>query len=245
MACKIDNCTQVQFRAMWKSFAALLLLVTPALAQENATAYEAVRVVGTTLGRGVLNHIVSITGVLGDPQPAKWKIILEDPRADGGVREIEVADGRIAADRAPGHSVAGSTEGATIDTRRLNLDSSGAYTVASHTAQASHTGFATVDYTLRTDERGEPVWIVTLLSKSSHPVGTIHIGANRGIVRRTEGMFAGTTMEDVETEYDAEDRGMITNVEARINRAFHRTQDEARGMFERVKRSFSDFINRE
>jgi len=49
----------------------------------------------------------------------------------------------------------------------------------------------------------------------------------------------------VETEHDAEDRGMITNVEARIKRAFNRTQEEARGMFERVKRSFSDFINRE
>jgi hypothetical protein len=245
MACKIDNCAQVQFRAMWKSFAALLLLVTPALAQENATAYEAVRVVGTKLGRGALNHIVSITGVEGDPQPAKWKIVLEDPSTSGGAREIQVADGRIASDRGPGRSVAGSTEGATIDTRRLNLDSSGAYAVASHTAQASHTAFATVDYTLRTDERGEPVWIVTLLNKSSRPVGTIHIGASGGTVRRTEGMFAGTTMEDVETDYDVEDRGMITNVEARIKRTFHRTQEEARGMFERVKRSFSDFINRE
>jgi hypothetical protein len=245
MACKIDNCTQVQFFTMWKSFAALLLLATPALAQENATAYEAVRVVRASLGRGVLNHIVSITGVKGDPQPAKWKIILEGPGVSGGVREIEVADGRIASDRAPRGSVAGSTEGATIDTSRLNLDSSGAFSVASHTAQASHTHFATVDYTLRTDERGEPVWIVTLLSKSARPVGTIHIGATRGIVRRTEGMFAGTTMEDVETEQDAEDRGMITNVEARIKRAFHKTQDEARGVFERVKRSFSDFINRE
>ena len=56
-------------------------------------------------------------------------------------------------------------------------------------------------------------------------------------------MFAGTTMEDVETEYDGEDRGMITNVEARIKHAFDRTQKEARGMFDRVKRSFSDFIN--
>jgi hypothetical protein len=231
---------------MWKSFAAFLLLVTtPALAQENATAYEAVRVVGTKLGRRALNHIVSITGVEGDPQPAKWKIILEDPDARGGVREIQVADGRIASDRVPDRSVTGSTEGAMIDTARLNLDSSGVYAVASHTAQASHTAFATVDYTLRTDEHGEPVWIVTLLSKSSRPVGTIYIGANRGIVRRTEGMFAGATMEDVETEYDAEDRGMITNMEARIKRTFHRTQEEARGMFERVKRSFSDFINRE
>src|SRR5438046_10543475 len=93
---------------------------------------------------------------------ASGKIILEDPRADGGVREIEVGDGRIASDRAPGRSVAGSTEGATIDTRRLNLDSSGAYAVASHTAQAAHTRFATVDYTLRTDDRGEPVRIVNL-----------------------------------------------------------------------------------
>jgi hypothetical protein len=206
---------------MWKSFAAFLLLVTtPALAQENATAYEAVRVVGTKLGRRALNHIVSITGVEGDPQPAKWKIILEDPDARGGVREIQVADGRIASDRVPDRSVTGSTEGAMIDTARLNLDSSGVYAVASHTAQASHTAFATVDYTLRTDEHGEPVWIVTLLSKSSRPVGTIYIGANRGIVRRTEGMFAGATMEDVETEYDAEDRGMITNMEALVFR-FH------------------------
>ena len=230
---------------MWKSFAALLLLVTPAFAQENPTAYDALRVVSTKLGRGVLNRIVSITGVEGAPQPAKWKIVLEDPAAPDGVREIQVADGHFASDRPPGRSVAGSTEGATIDTARLNLDSSGAYSVASHTARASHTRFLTADYTLRTDERGEPVWIVTLLGNSSRPVGTIYIGATRGIVRRTEGMFAGTTMEDVETENDAEDSGMITGIEARIKRTFHRTQEEARGMFEKVKRSFSDFINRE
>jgi hypothetical protein len=230
---------------MWRFLVALLLFATPALAQENATAYEALRVVGTELGRGALNHVVSITGVKGDPQPDKWKIILEDP--DGrGVRELEVADGKIDSEHRPGRSVAGSTEGATIDFSRLNLDSSGAYAVASHTAEVSHTNFATADYTLRTDERGEPIWIVTLLNRSSRPVGTIHIGATRGTVKRTEGMFAGATMEDVENDYDEdEDRGVISSVERRIKHAFHRTQEEARGMFERVKRSFSDFINRE
>jgi hypothetical protein len=235
----------VQFRIMRRWFAALFLFVTPALAQENATAYEALRVVGGELGGDALNHVVSITGVKGDPQPEKWKIILED--ADGrGVREVEVADGKIDSEDRPGRSVAGSAEGATIDTSRLNLDSSGAYQVASHTAEVSHTKFATVDYTLRTDERGEPVWIVTLLSRSSRPVGTIHIGATRGTVKRTEGMFAGATMEDVENDYDEdEEGGVISDVERRIKHAFHRTQEEARGMFERVKRSFSDFINRE
>ncbi|MGC2353121.1 MAG: hypothetical protein WA496_06955, partial [Candidatus Udaeobacter sp.] len=76
----------------------------------------------------------------------------------------------------------------------------------------------------------------------------IYIGATRGTVTRTEGMFAGTTMEDVASDSDQGDQGVVgvvSNVKKRIKRAFHRTQEEARGMFEKVKRSFSDFINRE
>ena len=230
---------------MWRFLGVLLLFATPALAQENATAYEALRVVGTELGHGALNHVVSITGVKGAPQPEKWKIILEDP--DGRrVREVEVADGKIDSEHRPGRSVTGSTQGATIDTSQLNLDSNGAYEVANHTADLSHANFATVDYTLRTDERGEPVWIITLLNGSSRPIGTIHIGAMRGTVKRTEGMFAGATMEDVENDYDSdEESGPFSGVKRHIKDTFHRTQDEARDMFERVKRSFSDFINRE
>ena len=118
--------------------------------------------------------------------------------------------------------------------------------MASHTAEASHTSFATADYALRTDERGEPIWIVTLRNRSSRPVGTIYIGATGGTVKRTEGMFAGATMEDVENDYDTdEESGPFSGVKRQIKHAFHRTQEEARGMFQRVRRSFSDFINRE
>ena len=230
---------------MWRSFALLLLLVTPVCAQENATAYEALRVVGTQFGRGALNHVVSISGVKGDPQPERWRITLEEPEGRG-VRQLEIADGKIDSDERPDRSVAGSTEGATIQVSRLNLDSSGAFAVARHIADTSHTQFATADYTLRTDERGEPIWIVTLLNRLSHPVGTIHIGATHGTVKRTEGMFAGATMEDVENDSDqGEGSGPFSGVKRRIKDTFHRTQEEARGMFERVKRSFSDFINRE
>src|SRR5436309_5059813 len=118
---------------MWRLIIALLLLSTRQIwAQENATAYEALRVVGTQFGRGALNHMVSITGVKGDPQPEKWKITLEDP--DGrGVRKLEIADGKIDSDERPDRSVAGSAEGATIQVSRLNLDSSGAFAVASRT----------------------------------------------------------------------------------------------------------------
>jgi len=231
---------------MWRPLAALLLLVSPVWAQDNATAYEALRVVGSQFGRGALSHIVSITGVRGNPQPEKWKVILEAP--DGhGMRELQIADGKIDSDNRPDDSTVGSAEGATINIARLNLDSSGAFAVASHTAEASHAQFSTADYALRTDERGEPVWIVTLLGRSSRPVGTIYIGATRGTVKRTEGMFAGATMQDVENDYDQgeEGAGVISDVKRNIKRTFHRTQEEARGMFERVKRSFSDFINRE
>jgi hypothetical protein len=234
---------------MWKYFAAFLLVVTTALADEHPTAYEALRAVGAKFSRESVNRIISVTGVDGTPQPETWKILMEDPRARGGVREIEVTDGRISSERTPVRTIVGSTEGATIKTTRLNLDSSGAFTVASRTADKSNARFATVSYTLRTDERGDPVWIITLQNRSSRPVGTIYIGANRGNVTRTEGMFAGATMEDVETdrapERDSEDEGgIIGTTKARIRESFRRAQDEARDMFERVRRSFVDFINR-
>ena len=227
---------------MWVGF---LLLATPVWAEENATVYEALRVVGSELGRDALHQIVSIRGTKGDPQPEKWKIVMEDPQG-GGVRELQVADGRIDSDDEADRDVAGSTEGATIDISQLNLDSSGAYAVASHTAEASHTSFSTADYTLRTDDRGEPMWIVTLRNRSSRPVGTIYVGGTSGTVRRTEGMFAGATMEDVEGDYDqGEGPGIIRSAKRSIKNGFNRALEEARGVFDRVKRSFSDFINRE
>jgi hypothetical protein len=235
---------------MWKILAALLFLVAPTLAreEEQATAYDALRVVGAQLSRELVNHIISVTGVDGNPQPGTWKILLNDPQARGGVREVEVRHGRIDSERKPVRSIAGSSEGATIDTARLNLDSSGAYAVASHTAERSNTHFATVSYTLRTDERGDPVWIVTLQNKSSRPVGTIYIGANRGNVTRAEGMFAGAKMSDVETERDAEEKSDTEHapfhgVRTRIQESFIHAEHEAHDTFERVKRSFSDFIN--
>lgn len=230
---------------MWRAWVGVLVMATPVWAGENATAYEALRVLGSEIGRDGLQQIVSIRGTKGDPQPEKWEIVMEDPQG-GGVRELQVADGRIDSDNDADRDVAGSAEGAAIDVSQLNLDSSGAYAVASHTAEAAHTNFATADYVLRTDDRGEPMWIVTLRNKSSRPVGTIYIGGARGTVMRTEGMFAGATMDDVEGDYDqGEGPGVIRSAKRSIKHGFNRAQEEARGMFERVRRSFTDFINRE
>lgn len=235
---------------MWKSLLASLLLATSALAQENPSAYEAMRVIGTQLDREMVSRVISVTGVDGDPQPRVWKVLVADRRANGGVREITVEDNRIAAQRIPNRSVVGTTEGNTINTARLNLDSTGAYAVASHTAETSHVTFTFVSYTLRTDDRGNPTWIVTLEDRSRRPVGTIHIKANDGRVSRVEGMYQGRNMEQVEedrgqvenSEADAEDDPEDNAVKRSIKRMFRKTKEDARRIFNKVRRSFADFI---
>lgn len=252
---------------MWKIFAALLISAAPALAQEQFTAYDALRVLGVHSNRDAVNHVVSVTGSHGSPQPKVWKIIIADR---GGFREVQVRNGQVASDRPT--SVVGSAEGATINTSRLNLDSSGAFQVASHIADKSGMRFDSASYTLRTDPHGDPMWIVTLHEVNGQPVGTVHIGANRGNVTRTEGMFAGTTMQDVATEQpvyreerhhreengeevaeedrrrgdngDDEEHGPLYGVRQRIRPYFRRAQDEASDMFQRVRQNFSDYINR-
>jgi hypothetical protein len=237
---------------MWKSLLAALFLAPAALAQENPSAYEALRIVGTQLNREMMGRIISVTGVDGDPQPRTWKILVGDRRANGGVREITVEDNQIASQRIPNRSVVGSTEGNTINTARLNLDSTGAYAVASHTAETSHVNFSLVSYTLRMDDRSNPVWIVTLEDRSRRPVGTIHIKAHDGRVSRVEGMYQGRNMEQVEDERDQADNRDVNSednpedniVKRRIKRLFRQTRDDARRLFGRVRRSFVDFVNR-
>ena len=237
---------------MWKLLPALLLLAAPAFAQENPSAYEALRVIGTQLNRDLVTKVISVTGIDGDPQPRTWKILVADQRAPNRVREIIVEGDQIVSQRDPNRSVVGSIEGATINTVRLNLDSTGAYTVASHTAETSHVTFTFVSYTLRTNERGNPVWIVTLEDRSRKPLGTIHIKANDGRVTRVEGMYQGRNMDQVEDERDRvqksdsdENENADENiVKRKIKKLFYKTRDDARRMFERVRRSFSDFFNR-
>lgn len=239
---------------MWKFLLVSLLLAETARAQENPSAYEALRVIGTQMNRALVNRVISVSGVDGDPQPRTWKILVEDGNAEGGVREIVVEDNRIASQRVPNRSVAGSTQDATINTARLNLDSTGAYSVASHTAETSHVTYALTSYTLRTDEKRNPVWIVTLEDRAGRPVGTIHIRASDGRVVRVEGMYQGRNMEQFEENRDEVDNAPPVEEEAEdadenivkrdIKRMFRRTTNDARRIFQKVQRSFVDFFNR-
>jgi len=235
---------------MWKSLLASVLLATSVSAQENPSAYEALRVVGTQLNRDLVSRVISVSGVDGNPQPASWKVLVGDRTASGGVREIIVEDNRIASQRVPNQSVVGATDGHTINTARLNLDSTGAYAVASHTAETSHVTFTFVSYHLRTDNRGNPTWVVTLEDRSRKPLGTIHIKANDGRVTRVEGMYQGRNMEQVEEdpvqgdhrEADSADDPEDNVVQRHMKRLYRKTKEDANRIFNKVRRSFADFI---
>ncbi|HEX8281211.1 MAG TPA: hypothetical protein VF551_07530 [Chthoniobacterales bacterium] len=185
---------------MWRLTLALLLLASSAFAQQQSTAYEALKLVNRQLGRGALSRVISVTGVDGDPQPTRWNILVVDRNAPGGVREIQVAYGRIVGSGPPRQAVVGSTSDATVPTSKLNLDSSGAFRVASYTADKSHVNFSYASYALRTNERGFPVWVVTLQDDNRRPLGTIIINANKGNVTRVEGLYRGANMAHVEQD---------------------------------------------
>lgn len=246
---------------MWRFLLVSLVLASSALAQESDTAYEALRVVGTQLNRGYLDRIVSVTGAGGDPQPRTWRIAIADRAAAGGIREVDVSNGRITAQRTPTDGVVG----APIKTALLNLDSNGAYSVAAYTAEKSHVLFTRASYSLRPNARGVPVWAVTLFDDSRQPVGTIHIAANKGNVTRVEGMFRGTndpqvvqqgqpqqpragremiSVDDEDVAFVDEDEEDENIVKRRIKLLFRRTKRDAQQMFERVRSSFDEFIER-
>ena len=241
----------MHYFCMSKWFIALLLLSTPAVAQERPTAYEAMRTVGTQLKRDFVNHVISVTGSNGSPQPVTWMILIDDPGARGGVREIEVGNGRIVSERTPLRSAVEGSLGAVIDTSKLNLDSSGAFTLAQQAADKSHVTFATADYTLRVDERGNPIWRVALQRQNGEPAGTIFIGANHGTVTRTEGLFSGgdrtATVDQPSDEpnpadADEDDDGDQNIIKRRIKQAFRQARDDVKRTFFKVRRSFVDFF---
>ena len=241
------NEKRVSIPNMVRIFAALLLSASAVFAQTNPTAYDALRTVGNQVNRDFVSRVVSVTGADGNPQPATWRILIDDPNTRGGIREVEVTDGRITSNHVSSRNVAGTSQGATINPARLNLDSSGAYEVASRTADSSHVPFALVSYTLHTNERGDATWIVTLQNQNRRPVGTIYIGANKGTVTRTEGMFAGAPMDAVvedrrEGDVGEEEQSGDNRIMRSVRHMFYRTREQAQETFKRVRHNFADYI---
>jgi hypothetical protein len=183
---------QSHFQHIMKTFilgVTLGVLVCTATAQD--TAYKALRLLASAHGQSVLNKVVEVAGSRGTPQPAKWKITLDDPMSRSGVREFEISGGRIISERAPTRLYAGAAR--LMNFSKLNLDSDGAFTVANKQAVRAQIGFDTVDYVLRMDEDTDtPTWALRLITGGGRQTGTIFIAAESGHIVRTSGMSEAT-----------------------------------------------------
>ncbi|MDP9291921.1 MAG: hypothetical protein M3O82_06120, partial [Verrucomicrobiota bacterium] len=206
----------------------LFVLQIVALGRESA--YQALRTLGKERGQSLLNRVVEVTGLQGTSQPDVWKIVIDDPAARGGIRELEVSKGHVISERAP---VRGAARGAVMNFQKLNLDSEGAFTIANQEASRARVGFDTVDYVLRRDEQTQtPVWQILLKSGEGQSVGRIGIAADSGVVTRREG-FGRKSMAsaDIPPEHydepppdepDRERRRGRINVGHEIDKYLHR-----------------------
>lgn len=155
------------------------LLTAPWAATAADTAYSALRVIGKRDGQDTLNHVIELRGRSGSPQPATWKVIIDEPRARGGVREIEVQRGKISGERTPTAHDAGNP----MNFNQLNLDSEGAFTIADQEAQKAGVAFDHVDYRLTSGTGGgAPVWALDLFDGKNGRMGSIEIAADSGTV---------------------------------------------------------------
>ncbi len=187
--------------------AAVLFLGQAAIFARDS-AYEALRAYGAQRGQEQLNHVIEVQGRDGTPQPNSWKILLDDPDARGGVREVEMKKGAVASEKTPVRGYGGTGESAVMNFQKLNLDSEGAFVIANREATKAQLGFDKIDYTLRMgDETTTPVWILRMIDSRGKMVGTVHLAADTGSVLRREGMDGKDRLTD--EDYIPEERVVV------------------------------------
>ena len=205
------------------------LAVTAAIGHAADTAYTALRVFGKKEGEQALYRVVELRGKSGTPQPGTWKLTVEDQRARGGVREIEVRGGKMVSERSP----TGRDFPPAMNFNQLNLDSDGAFTVANQEAEKRGTPFDRIDYTLRSGRGGVPTWTVELYEARHGQVGMLRISADSGSI--VEQNFASDRRYAGDRAYvEGENRGQ-RRVE---NRDEHDLGDDIGSFMKRVGRHF-------
>jgi hypothetical protein len=127
--------------------------------------------------------IVELKGERANPMPAEWQILLADPSARGGVREVSVANGAITSERTPLKGFQNVSDMPAFQTTDVSVDASSVFQSVQDQANEAQVGFHWLDYTLRADPATrKPVWTVRLYDGLGAIVGTTDIAAQGGAV---------------------------------------------------------------
>ena len=168
-------------------FAFLLLSCTSAIHAADS-AYSALRVVGKAAGGDALKRVVELSGRSGKPEPQVWKVVLKEPQARGGFREIDVQDGQVIAERAPASRPLGSV----MNFGQLNLDSAGTAELITREAKKQRVSFAYMDYLLKSaTDSGAPLWEVHLFQADGSESAVFRVSADNGVIAEQNILPAG------------------------------------------------------
>jgi hypothetical protein len=163
------------------TFAFGLCLLAVAAQADGGTAYLALKAAQKSVDSSA--RLIEVTGERGEPQPQEWKVVLSDPTARGGIREIVASGDVVVSQRTPVKGYTGVGSDPSIALARLNVDSDRAFEIANKQAVARKIGFSWVDYTLRASaEGGAPLWILRLQNNMGSKVGVVQISAENGSV---------------------------------------------------------------
>lgn len=147
----------------------------------GGTAYMAVKAAQKSTDTSA--DLVEVVGERGEPQPQEWKVVLRDPGARGGIREVVASGDVVVSQRTPLRGYSEFSAQPAIALTRLNLDSDRAFEIANKQAVAKKVGFSWVDYTLRANPAGSsPMWVLRLYNGMGSQVGAIQISAENGTV---------------------------------------------------------------
>jgi hypothetical protein len=191
----------------------------------QVTAYAALRTVGSSRGEKVLSQVLAISGEGSGAQPNRWKVWIDDPAARGGVRELEVSGNQITSERTPVKSEWAG--GKNMDLAHLNLDSDGAYQVATQEARTKGIEFSKVQFQLAADrDTGKPGWTVQMADAKDQRVGAIKLNADSGtIVSSTWGADAPNLVAQQRTSENSDER--FLNSSESQTQAHHSQNEEA------------------
>lgn len=124
---------------------------------------------------------IELRGERGDPMPSEWAVLLADPSARGGVREMTVADGQVTSERTPLAGYSDISSRPALDRSKVAVDAASVFDIAQREAVRSQLGFHWLEYTLATNPQTfQPEWTVRLHDNSGSLVGTLRIAATGG-----------------------------------------------------------------
>lgn len=126
---------------------------------------------------------VEVKGERGSPTPEEWTILLSDPTARGGVREVTVVNGQITSERTPLRGYTDVANVPALSRSKVVVDVGQVFQAVEQEAIDKKVGFDWIDYNLKSDAvSDDPLWKVKLYDNMGSLVATATVSATNGML---------------------------------------------------------------